>query len=332
MVKVKRAAVADGCQSLLRFSLRDGLMLILGVCFAKLLFRETTFTYEDTPSSSLLRSSSEVATSSSKGSGWNPIHVYYGKMDHLTNSIPPRWWIKWSPKHNGDEWTGQHGQDVAVAKSFDFKQNGFFVDLASNDAVWASNTFMLEQNLDWKGICIEANPIYWYRLSFRNCHAVGAIVGGDTNIEVNVTLASDRIAAPYGGIVGNEMDNKGTSKKALTNAEPRYTASLKSILKKFNAPSTIDYLSLDVEGAELFIMKDFPFDEYKFKVLTIERPKDQLLALLESNGYKKLLNFKRGDTMWAHKSFYDTAKALLEKHPEEIDAHKVQYFPPGFKK
>jgi hypothetical protein len=72
------------------------------------------------------------------------------------------------------------------------------------------------------------------------------------------------------------MDNKGASKKALKGAEPRYTASLRSILKKFNAPSMIDYLSLDVEGAELFIMKDFPFDEHKFKLLTIERPKDQL--------------------------------------------------------
>jgi hypothetical protein len=233
---------------------------------------------------------------------------------------------------NGDSWTGQHGQDVAVAKFFDFSPNGFFVDLAANDAVWASNTFMLEQNLGWKGICIEANPIYWYRLSFRNCHAVGAIVGGKDNIEVNVTLASDRIAGPYGGIVGNDMDNKGSNKKALKHAEPRYTASLQSILKKFNAPSMIDYLSLDVEGAELFIMKDFPFSEYKFKVLTIERPKDQLLALLQRHGYQKLLDFKRGDTMWAHKSFYHVGKALLEKHPDEIDTHKVQYFPPGFQK
>jgi hypothetical protein len=325
MVKIATAARGDSQSSHLRLSLRDGVMLVLGICFAQLIFRETT--YED---QSLLLRSSSVATTTT-GSGWNPIHVYYGKMDHLTNGIPPNWWIKWSPKHNGDSWTGQHGQDVAVAKFFDFKKNGFFVDLAANDAVWASNTFMLEQNLDWKGICIEANPIYWYRLSFRNCHAVGAIVGGDDNVEVNVTLASDKVAGPYGGIVGNEMDNKG-NKKALKNAEPRYTASLKSILKKFNAPAMIDYLSLDVEGAELFIMKDFPFDEYKFKVLTIERPKDQLLALLENNGYKKLLDFKRGDTMWAHKSFYNVGKALLEKHPEEIHDHKVQHFPPGFQK
>jgi len=321
-------------------------MLALGTCFAKLFLSETTVTYGGEPSLLRLSSSSaEVSTTSvstdasaadrggGRGSGWNPIHVYYGKMDHLTNEIPPSWWIKSSPKHkNGESWTGQHGQDVAVAKFFDFQKNGFFVDLASNDAVWASNTFMLEQNFDWKGICIEPNPIYWYRLSFRNCDAVGAIVGGkENNVEVNVTLSPDRVHAPLGGIVSNEMDNKQTRQTAK-NAVPRYTASLKGILQKFNAPSVIDYLSLDVEGAELFIMKDFPFHEYQFKVLTIERPKDELLVLLETNGYKKVLDFKRGDTLWAHKSYYDVGKALLEKNPQEINDHKVLHFPPGFQK
>ena len=55
----------------------------------------------------------------------------------------------------------------------------FFVDLASNDAVTSSNTLLLEQN-NWRGLCIEPNPIYWYRLaSYRTCSVIGAMVGGE---------------------------------------------------------------------------------------------------------------------------------------------------------
>jgi hypothetical protein len=99
----------------------------------------------------------------------------------------------------------------------------------------------------------------------------------------------------------------------------------------FNAPKIIDYLSLDVEGAELFIMKDFPFDRYVFKCMTVERPKDELKSLFERNGYKHVLDFKRGDTLWAHESFYEDGKKLTEIYPDEIHQHKIlQSKMPGF--
>ena len=50
------------------------------------------------------------------------------------------------------------------------------------------------------------------------------------------------------------------------------------------APSVMEYLSLDIEGAEFFVMQHFPFDKYKFLTLTVERPK-QLRKLLEDNNY-----------------------------------------------
>lgn len=264
--------------------------------------------------------------------GFHPIWAYYGKFHHITDYIPEKWWLESSDKHKGKamggEWFGQHGQDVAVAKFFNFKREGFFVDLASNDAVWASNTFALEQNFGWRGICIEPNPMYWYRLSFRNCHVVGSIVGGETNVEVDVVLGEAH-HGPYGGIVGSDFDNKKLNKKD-DGSNKRYTVSLVSILQMFNAPNVIDYLSLDVEGAETYIMKGFPFDKYMIKCLTIERPKDELKSLLETNGYKHVLDFKRGDTLWAHESFYEEGKKFATTNANEIDDHKVRSSIPGY--
>ena len=43
-----------------------------------------------------------------------------------------------------------------------------------------------------------------------------------------------------------------------------------ALITPFNLDGSIDYLSLDVEGAEFEVLKNFPFDEYKFLSITIE--------------------------------------------------------------
>jgi hypothetical protein len=39
---------------------------------------------------------------------------------------------------------------------------------------------------------------------------------------------------------------------------------------EFVTPPVIDYWSLNTEGSEFAILKSFPFDEYSFRVLTVE--------------------------------------------------------------
>jgi hypothetical protein len=273
--------------------------------------------------------STAVTNDDAAGAGWKSIHVFYGDRSHLTNAIPETFWLQElaSTHPATGKWFSQHGQDVAVQQVLNFKKDGFFVDLASNDAVWASNTFALESNFHWRGICIEANPFYWYRLSFRsNCHVVGAIAGKEHMEDVQVTLGSAKGSGPFGGIVGSDFDNKKSQK-----AEHRFTVKLQTILQLWDAPKVIDYLSLDVEGAETFIMKDFSWSEYTFLCLTIERPSDELQGILTANGYHKVFDIKRGDTLWVHTSIRDQAVANLAKNPDDIKNHAVKVFPPGKK-
>jgi hypothetical protein len=66
------------------------------------------------------------------------------------------------------------------------------------------------------------------------------------------------------------------------------------ILKEQNAPSVIDYMSMDIEGAEYLALKDFPFDQYRFLCMTIERNSRHYLALrrlLFSHGYRLAANY-----------------------------------------
>lgn len=63
-----------------------------------------------------------------------------------------------------------------------------------------------------------------------------------------------------------------------------YTTTLEKELDEVNAPKIIDFLSLDVEGAEWIVMRLFPFHKYKFICMAIERPNKKLDILLELKG------------------------------------------------
>jgi Methyltransferase FkbM domain len=237
--------------------------------------------------SNLMAKSTPSSTSSGRlyGDGWHAIEVFYGKSDHLERMLPA-----------GLEWFSQARQDEAVVTFLKGKRNGYFVDLASNDATVLSNTYSLEKKYGWSGLCIEPNPMYWANLTYRDCQVVAAVVGNQRMEEVHFRFDN----GDHGGITGEQFDN---GKNFKNRAMPKYTVTLKEILQRFDAPKQIDYLSLDVEGAEEFIMKSFPLQEYSISLMTVERPKDSLRALLEKHGFKYLKRLSSwGESLWAHDS------------------------------
>ncbi|KAL9178456.1 hypothetical protein ACHAXT_003786 [Thalassiosira profunda] len=185
--------------------------------------------------------------------------------------------------------------EVYHAKTKNFTGTPFFVDLAANHPLVHSNTYSLERR-GWNGVCLEPNPIYWYGLaSHRTCVIIGAFVGGpeeEDGKEVGVVLSR----GVTGGIVADGLDNAGRQSE-----EKRNLVSMATVFRQANVPSVIDYFSLDVEGAEYLVMKDFPWHDYTFSFITIERANKKLRALLASKGYvltRIISDF--GESLWIH--------------------------------
>jgi hypothetical protein len=129
---------------------------------------------------------------------------------------------------------------------------------------------------------------------------VGAVVGNEPMQQVYFQYSKQN----HGGITGEGFDNGPRHQKSST---PEYTVTLQEIFHQFHVPKVIDYLSLDVEGAEYFIMKDFPLHEYTIRIMTIERPKDALRKLLDNHGYRQILRLSRwGETLWIHSELETT--------------------------
>jgi hypothetical protein len=101
------------------------------------------------------------------------------------------------------EFIGQKQQDRWVIEEvFRFRRSGFFVDLAATNGVQFNNTLLLERELGWAGIAIEADPSYFAELSVnRRCVCVQACVD---EVERMVEFLSN---AELGGIVDVDTDN-----------------------------------------------------------------------------------------------------------------------------
>ena len=85
------------------------------------------------------------------------------------------------------------------------------------------------------------------------------------------------------------------------------TISLIDLLNDNDAPSYIEYLSLDTEGSEYEILKNFDFTKYTFGLIDVEHnfeepTRTQIRTLLEANGYIYIFENK-WDDCYKHNTF-----------------------------
>jgi FkbM family methyltransferase len=221
-------------------------------------------------------------------------------------------------------WTSEAGQDRVVAALLGGKRGGYFVDLAANLPFKQSNTRALERDLGWRGICIDGNDDVLLLLArYRACSVVGAIVSSRAGERVHFRRWSAPSKVPIhmlSGIVGLGEHNKRVNASAAEQRrfglrdDAATTVTLEHILRAHAAPARVDYLSLDVEGAEEKVLAGFDFDNYSFSVMTIERPSHRLAKVLMSRDYAHMCdNGQFGDQLWVHAGLVRDARRKLRR-------------------
>jgi FkbM family methyltransferase len=201
------------------------------------------------------------------------------------------------------ETLSQTGQDFwVIGEVFNEMRNGFFVEVGAADGVTLSNTCLLERDYGWMGICIEADPCYFASLKeARSAICVNACVDGTAH---EVEFAQRKL---LGGIHADGLDNEpGRTSGESYSTVRMMTRPLVEILREQLAPPLIDYLSIDVEGAEERILGSFPFESYRFHCMTVERPKPALRKVLADNGYVVIKEIPGYDVFYVHRSFMNT--------------------------
>lgn len=169
-----------------------------------------------------------------------------------------------------------------VWKFFGQKRDGVFVEVGANDPVAGSQTWLLEHN-GWRGVLVEPQASLCEKLRSARprsqvfqvaCSCPGSEGEADlilTEFDGNATLKPQR-------------DSHGIN---YVGAERVRITTLDSVLQAAGV-SHIDFLSLDVEGHEIEVMRGLDFAKYKPDLILIEDGVRNLAKhnFLKSCGYK----------------------------------------------
>lgn len=182
----------------------------------------------------------------------------------------------------------QKNQDIKILKLLNFKQNGYFLDIGCAHFKDISNTYALEKDFGWTGLCVD--PRKGLKPEFerkRKCSFK----------ETAIYTHTGKIMFRDTGVLSGVADDTVTDecKRPATFYEVSCTT-LEDLFLEFNVPTTIDYMSLDVEGAELLILETFPFSKHTLLTISVEHnshkgPKQKqkaqkILKLMSDNNFE----------------------------------------------
>lgn len=153
-------------------------------------------------------------------------------------------------------WFSQIGQDRCVAALFQDRRGGYYIDLAANDAISLSNTYHLDRNLSWRGLCIEPNAAYLEGLlTKRTCNLVHAVVAGEAGMARFRFAGESGAVLPTAAAEAQVMDaikqrfavnnNHALKMRLFNQFKDVRTVSIASVLREARVPRHVDYFSLE---------------------------------------------------------------------------------------
>ena len=183
----------------------------------------------------------------------------------------------------------QLGQDLEVIKFYNNKEGGFFIEIGASDGIHLSNTYLLEMTYKWKGICCEPIPDRFEKLLENRPNSICYNDAVYNQSGLLLTFDISNTDSMLSGIC-EHIDRHKTIVDANKTSIQVHTISLLDVLNKANAPSFIEYMSLDTEGSELEILKHFDFEKYTFGLIDVEHNnveprRTEIKNLLLSKGY-----------------------------------------------
>ena len=184
----------------------------------------------------------------------------------------------------------QLGQDLLGLSISGLDRPGFFVEFGAADGVALSNSYILEKRFGWSGILCEPST-GWHEALKQNR---GCII--DTRCVYSVSgeklSFSENYLGELSAITAFAEPNANGVLKRTTSSYEVETISLLDLLKAHNAPKFIEFLSVDTEGSEFEILKDFDFQSYRFGAIGVEHnfadTRERINHLLLANGYMQV--------------------------------------------
>ena len=210
------------------------------------------------------------------------------------------------------------GVDSLILNIFKDKKRGFYLDIGCGHPIKNNNTYLLNKK-GWYGINIDLDVdniklFNIYRKKDFNLATAVSDKEGETNLYFyHKKSALNTIS----------KQNAEFQKAKVSQIKKIKTQTINKIIEgsPYNNQK-IDFLSLDVEGSELNVLKNFDFKRYSPKVIVVEFLdlslkkleiknlninniiKSEIYKLIESNNYT-LANILHSDLVFINNDFSD---------------------------
>lgn len=189
------------------------------------------------------------------------------------------------------QYFSQIGQDRYYIESIiGGRRGGRFLDVGAHNGIDTSNTYALETQLGWTGVCVEANPelAHQCRQNRPGSQVIEAAAwSSEARLAFEMPGSGNMFLSRISGIEHNRhyfADDFQQSHTIAVDAKP-----LRALLG--DGDHWFDYFSLDVEGAELEVLHGIDWQHTRFGYIALEfgrRPGflDQIRTFLEGVGYQ----------------------------------------------
>ena len=210
------------------------------------------------------------------------------------------------------------GIDSLVLNIFKDQKEGFYLDIGCGHPIKNNNTYLLNKK-GWSGINID--------LDVDNIDLFNSYRKKDVNLATAVSDKEGETELYFyhskSALNTISKENADFQKAKVSAIKKIKTQTINKIIE--NSPfkdRKIDFLSVDVEGSELAILKNFDFAKYTPKVIVVEYLdlslkkleiknlninniiKSEIYKLIESNNYT-LANILHSDLVFINNNFRD---------------------------
>jgi FkbM family methyltransferase len=194
---------------------------------------------------------------------------------------------------HGHLYYSQEGEDILLNRYFHWKKEGFFIDVGAHHPQRFSNTYFFYK-LGWRGINIDAMPgsmVPFQELRPEDINIEQPV--SDEEAELTYHIFSD---PALNGFSAELSAGRNTEEFFLKEKILLRTRRLADILKE-HVPTgrKIDFLSVDVEGLDLQVLRSNDWNLYRPEFVLVECLKTGTLSELEGNEtaiYLKNLGYK----------------------------------------
>ena len=176
------------------------------------------------------------------------------------------------------------GEDIFIINYFKNKNNGFYIDVGCYHPLHRNNTFLLHKN-GWSGINIDIHQFSidlfnYLRPDDVNLNCAVSNSNGVTKMFYQKKLSQLSTIDEKQAKIAFQGNIKTSEIKCFT---------LDAILEKlkFN-DKKIDLLDIDVEGADLKVLKGFSLEKFKPELICVEIHEKEIK---DSEIYEYLSNF-----------------------------------------